>query len=279
MLAELHCHSHYSTGKKILLEGLDSPEKMVRYAKKIGLDIIAITDHDTIKGGIEARRFAKKHGIIGIVGEEIKTRKGDVIALGIEEEIQKNLSFEETLELIHEQGGIAIAPHPFDVRGAGIGLLAKHCDATEIFNALNVERISNIKVMRFAKKNSLSKIAGSDAHCKEMLGYGVTNVDVDTNNVDNILKAIKHDKTSLRTKYIPTKIIMEWGVKRLKYSYNFTLNYINTNYGWPKRYVCEKLLNLVNYSPGKIDYVFRLISYFALGNVFLIRAIREILRI
>jgi len=278
MWAELHCHSTHSTGNRIMLEGLNTPQHMVRHAKRIGLDIIAITDHDTVRGGVEAEKYTKQYGIIVIPGEEVTTVDGHVLALGIRETVPKLLSVEETLERIREQGGIGVASHPFDVKNEGVGKLALKCDAMEAFNALNVERISNWKAAMFAKRYRVPSIANSDAHCSMMIGYGRTDIRSDA-DIDSILNAIKKGRTTLQTQYIPTKIIMEWAVERLKVSYAYTLEYMNENYRLPKRVVYKKLLGLVNKSPGKIDYLFRLITYFSLGNVFIYRAFREILRI
>ncbi len=278
MLAEMHCHSTYSTGKKILLEGLNTPKQMVAHASRIGLDVVAITDHDTVAGGLEAKKYGKKYGMVVIPGAEITTISGHVLALGITEDILPHLTVEKTVEKIHEQGGIAVASHPFDIKNEGVGNLALKCDAMEAFNALNLERISNWKAMMFASKNKFPSIANSDAHCSGMMGYGRTEIS-SSERMDDIFDAIAKGRTKMQTEYIPTKIVMEWAVKRLKVSYAYTLNYMNENYNWPKRTVCKKLLGLVNKSPGNIDYLFRLMTYFSLGNLFVYRAFREVLMI
>jgi hypothetical protein len=130
----------------------------------------------------------------------------------------------------------------------------------------------------FAGKHKFPSVANSDAHCSMMIGYGRTDIHCNE-DIDSILKAIKKGNTTIQTQYIPTKIIMEWAVTRLKISYAYTLDYMNKNYRWPKKMVYKKLLGLVNKSPGHIDYLFRLITYFSLGNVFVYRAFREILMI
>jgi len=123
--AELHCHTWYSFGTKIKVEGLHSPEHMVKRASELGLDAIAITDHDTFTGALEAERHAKKYGITVIKGEEITTDKDNhVIGLGLNELIPKGLAFEEVIDRIRAQGGIAIAPHPFDINNKGVGKIS-----------------------------------------------------------------------------------------------------------------------------------------------------------
>jgi predicted metal-dependent phosphoesterase TrpH len=250
---------------------------MVRVASKIGLDALALTDHDTIAGIPEARSATKKYGILLIPGAEISTASGHMLALGIQEPIKRGLPVEETLDAIHAQGGIGIASHPFDVKNEGIGKLAIHCDAMEVFNAINLERISNWKAALFASKHKLKTVAASDAHCAAMLGYGCTEIRAER-DLDAVLRAIAKGRTTLYTQYVPTKLIMDWAVARLKASYAQILSYINANYRWPKRYVCKKLLALVEKSPGKIDYLFHILAYLGLGSVFVYKAIRETFR-
>lgn len=275
MLAELHSHTHYSKGTKILHEGINSPAEMVRQAKKIGLDAIAITDHDEIKGTKDAKKLSKKFDILVIPGEEVSTADGHLLALGINELIPPRLSIDETLDIVHDQSGIGIAAHPFSFNKKGLGSLAKRCDAVEVFNALNLERIANWKNRHFAKRYRLSKTAGSDAHCITMIGYGVT--DIRAYGLDEALKAIRKGKTDVTGRCVPTKIIMDWSVSRLKLSYAYVIDYMNGNYNWPKRTIGKKLLGLVDKSPGNIDYLFRLLAYFSLGSSIIYSAVRQAL--
>ncbi|MEM7819337.1 MAG: PHP domain-containing protein [Candidatus Aenigmatarchaeota archaeon] len=277
MLVDLHVHTNYSKGTKIFHEGMNTPEQIVRHAKKIGLSAVAITDHDNIEGALSAKRFEKKYGIIIISGEEVSTKNGHILALGINEFIAPGLSVDETLDLIHQQGGIAIASHPFDVARKGLGYLSKKCDAVEAFNAMNIERIGNMKCERFAKNNRLPMVAGSDAHKINMLGFGITKINADS--VDEILKKIKKGDTTLICKYVPTKFIVDWTVQRLKMSYGYTIDYMNKNYSWPKKTIGKKLIGLVERSPGNIDYMFNIIGYLCLAIVITYRGVREVLSI
>jgi len=276
MLAELHCHSIYSTGTKIFVEGLNKPDEIVRHAKIIGLNCLALTDHNTMKGMTEAKKTARKYGILLIPGEEITTEAGHVLGLGINKAIKPELSLDETIDLIHKQGGIAVAAHPFDFRREGIGELAKKCDAIESFNALNLERTANWCAKTFAKKNKKSTTAGSDAHCLDMLGHGITDITCE-HNLGSCLKAIKNGKTSMQKKYVPMNIIVWWTTQRLKYSYYYTINYMNNNYRLPKRFVGTKLIKLVNKSPGNIDYILRGVGYFSLGCIMLYSIFRNVI--
>jgi len=260
--AELHCHTIYSKGESIIIEGLNKPRDMIRYAKKHGIECIAITDHDTMKGIKEARKEAKKQNIIFIPGMEISSSDGHIIALGIQEEIKPKLSIEETLDEIKKQSGIAIAVHPFDFRRKGLGELGKKCDAIEIFNALNIDRFANKRAEIFFRNKPF--IAGSDAHWIKMLGYGTT-IFKDCFDEEDCLRAIMKKKVKIKKKYIPVKIITDWSVIRIKYSYYHIINYMNKNYSYPKKFIGNRLIRLVEKSPGKIDYFFRCLAFLGLG--------------
>jgi predicted metal-dependent phosphoesterase TrpH len=216
--AELHSHSTYSLGEKVKVEGLHSPAELVAEAKQKGLDVLALTDHNCFQGIKEALRAGKKNNVLIIPGEEIKTEKGHLIGLGLQEFIKTGQSVEETIDLIHAQGGLALAPHPFDVKGEGIGLAAAQCDSIEIFNSLNIDRFSNGKARRFAARKELGTTVGSDAHFKEMIGLTVNSIQAEK-DIDSVLKAIKKNKTqALQTAYVPTPWLTDWAIKRLKAS-------------------------------------------------------------
>lgn len=275
MLVELHAHTKYSYGTKVPVEGLNTPEEIVRHAARLGIGAIAITDHDTMKGCAAAKRCASKYGIVFIPGEEITTISGHILAIGTDEPVQSGMSVEDTIDDIHDAGGIAIGDHPFDIKGDGIGELARHTDAIEVFNAINMDRISNRKSLKFANIHKKPKVAGSDAHWTEMLGHGLN--EMNAANVDEIIKCIKKGKVVLKTKYMPANIIMKWSVERLKLSYPYTLNYINNNYRWPKRVISRNMLSLVKKSPGKVDYMFKGLTYVGLGSVIMYSAVKNIL--
>lgn len=275
MLVELHTHTKYSRGTKVPVEGLNTPEEMVRHAAKLGLGAIAITDHDQIKGALEARKFAKKYDIIVIPGEEITTASGHLLAVGVSEFIQPGMSVEDTIDEVHSQGGVAIGDHPFDIKNDGIKELARLTDAIEVFNAINMERITNWKSKRFAELCKMPQVAGSDAHCIEMLGYGLN--EINAGDIDGVLGAIKKGRVRVRTKYFPAHVLMRWSITRLKLSYPHTLDYINRHYSWPKKAVSRKMLGLVKKSPGRVDYFFKGVTYFGLGSAVVYGAAKSLL--
>lgn len=264
MKVELHSHTYYSRGTKVFYDGIEKPETMILRAKKIGLGALAVTDHNTTFGWKEAKAAGKKHGVVIIPGEEITSSHGHVTALGIQETIRPGLSIFETVDIVHSQGGIAIAVHPFDIKHDGLRNNAKACDAVEIFNGNNVDRISNIRARNFALKNKMIMVAGSDAHTAAMVGLGVINTKA--TDVDSIIKSIKKGTVTPEYRYPPVSVLKDCAVARLKMSYDHVSNYMEENYAPTRKFFGKKLLGLVNKSPGSIDGVFQLMAYTAFAG-------------
>jgi len=179
--ADLHIHSTYS------YDGISTPEEIVKHAAKIGLNVIAITDHDEIVGGLEAQKFEKKYKIDIIVGEEVLTNEGEVIALFIKNKIKAGLPLFETVKLIKEQGGLVIIPHPFaflPMFKPAVGVKNLYSlfkdnkfkpDGIEIMNSTPAGKMSYKKNKRLNDSVfCLSEVGGSDAHIKDHVGMGVT---------------------------------------------------------------------------------------------------------
>lgn len=240
MRFELHCHSCYSKGAKIPCEGLAKPEEIIRRAKAIGLSGVAITDHRTAEAWVSARKEAKKQGMLFIPGIELQTSSGHLIALGITEPVENSLGTEESIDRIHEAGGIAIAPHPFDLRGEGIGNLAFRADAAEVFNSLNIDRISNRFASSKFRNSKVPRVVGSDAHSLEMIGHSVNMMEAD--DVDSVLKAILKGKVRFETRYVSMNDIINWARERLKRSRKEVLEYTNSHYFPPKAWLYRKML-------------------------------------
>lgn len=264
MKVELHSHTNYSKGKKLLFDGLEPPEVMIKRAKELGLGALAVTDHNTMLGIKKAQLLGKKHGIIIIPGEEVSSKHGHVTALGIQKTIRPGLSIFETVELVHAQGGIAVAVHPFDIKHDGVGEFAKECDAIEVFNGINIDRISNIRARKFATRHGMIKVAGSDAHTAAMIGSGT--IRTNATDVDSIIKSIKRGKITVESNYLPVRVIKDYAVRQLQMSYQHTWNYMDENYSPAKKFVGKKLLGLVNKSPGNVDKLFQAMAYTAFAG-------------
>ncbi|MEX2024770.1 MAG: glycosyltransferase [Thermoleophilaceae bacterium] len=150
---------------------------LIETAKAVGLDAIAITDHNEVSGAHEARDLAEKvGGIEVIVAEEVKTAdQGEVIGLFIEEKIPRGLTLQETIAAIREQGGLVYVPHPFDRMHSVPDYehmldIVEDIDAIEVFNPRVAFSAFNEEAARFAEKYRVVAGAGSDSHVAAGLG-------------------------------------------------------------------------------------------------------------
>lgn len=262
---ELHAHTWYSRGDKIKFDAVDKPEDIVLAAKKKGLDGIAIVDHNTQEGIKRAMKAGDRYNILVIPGMEISSRDGHIVALGIEEKIPRDMSAEETIELIHDQGGVATAAHPFDIESQGVGRLVRklNFDCMEVFNSINVDKLANRMAMKVSKDLRITRVAGSDAHTRDMVGLSVNILDSDL-DLDSVIDALRNDKVEIKTNYASVQQMVDWSVQRLKLSYPHVSGYIGENYSGPKRIMSKQLLSLVKMSPGKIDHVFTGLGHISL---------------
>ena len=178
MKRDIHVHSTYS-------DGTDSVKSLVRRAKQLGLDGIAITDHNTVKGGCEALKYATDD-FTTIPGIEVSSKEGHILVLNVTDDIKKGIPAEEVAEKAHELGGIAIPAHPYDMIRTGIGDLALR-DCFDAIEAINGKTFINSKnVRKIAKENNITCVGGSDAHCASELGSVTINLEGDL--IDAILK-------------------------------------------------------------------------------------------
>jgi predicted metal-dependent phosphoesterase TrpH len=174
VLTDLHMHTLHSW------DCTTSIDDLLDAALAAGLGALAVTDHNTIAGGVEARARAIERALPlhVVVGSEIKTAtEGEIIGLFLHEEVPRGLSFAETIERIRAQGGVIYVPHPFDRfhTTPGEGVLREHVDAIDVLETANarlwLER-DNRRAERFALEHGLRRGAGSDAHVPEGVGTG-----------------------------------------------------------------------------------------------------------
>jgi len=159
-IADLHIHSAYSHDSYL------PPRLIVRKARAAGLTCIAVTDHGTIRGGVEAKRWAGKSPEI-IVGTEIKTDCGDITGLGVSSEI-RSTGWEDVIREIRDKGGVVVFPHP--CRGhSDIEEIAQRVDYIECWNARSTPS-QNEGALRLARHYGKPVIAGSDAHVASEIG-------------------------------------------------------------------------------------------------------------
>jgi len=160
MIYELHSHTKYSNKCSNL-----EPVTLLKTAKKKQLNGIAITDHDTIRGALQTIELNKDKDFKVIIGEEITTNSGHLLAYNIQEEI-KSKNIIEAIEEIKQQGGLAIHAHPFRI--ISFYKFLKHfknmkLDGLETVNGRSIY-IDNKLAEITAKKHSLPGIGGSDSH-------------------------------------------------------------------------------------------------------------------
>ncbi len=185
---DLHCHTRAS------FDCLSSPAAVARLAAERGLTHLAITDHHRLDGALEARAAAPQ-GLTVIVGEEIRTTAGDLIALFIERPIPPGLSAVEAIDAVREQGGLVGIPHPFDRfrgslgRDAAIASLAPLVDWVETHNARLVGR-GNERAVELALDNGLPGVAVSDAHTLLEVGVAYTVLQGDPSTPAGLLEAL-----------------------------------------------------------------------------------------
>jgi len=182
--ADIHIHTIFS-------DGLMSPEALVEYVvHETDLDVIAITDHDTIAGSLIAQAYVQKFAdrfrpIEVITGAEITSLDGDILALFIEEDIPPGLSAIETVNLIHDQNGLAVAAHPFShapmllridgMKGVGKQIRTVPFDGVEVRNGTPTEFFSNRIARRVNQRGAkCSETGGSDGHYLPSVGKSFT---------------------------------------------------------------------------------------------------------
>ncbi|MEM2320321.1 MAG: CehA/McbA family metallohydrolase [Candidatus Bathyarchaeia archaeon] len=196
---DLHVHTCYSGDSNITLKSL------LAEVKRKHLDGVAITDHDTIEGALEACKVVSDAGLerppIIIPGIEVSTKRGHIIGLNVTESIPMGLSMEETIEGIHEAGGIAVAAHPQSLFKGGIDLspkiLSLGFDAIEVINSsLFPFKLSVQACKKFAEDYNLPQTAGSDSHIVEAIGLAYTLINTEERSVDSIVGSIKRGLTT-----------------------------------------------------------------------------------
>jgi hypothetical protein len=167
MRVEFHCHTIYSK------DSLTSPERLVKACRRKGIDRVIVTDHNTTAGARAAQALDPE---LVIVGEEILTTRGELLAAFITEEVPAGLSPQEALRRLKEQGAFISVSHPFDVyRGghwdeADLLEILTQVDAIEVFNSRCWSPEFNRQAQEFAERHNVPGTVGSDAHATLELG-------------------------------------------------------------------------------------------------------------
>ena len=164
---EFHCHTIYSK------ESLTPPAALVAACRRKGIDRVVVTDHNSIAGARAAQALDPERVI---VGEEIMTRRGEILAAFVSEEIPMGLTPQETIRRLKDQGAFISVSHPFDrMRKGGwrepdLLEILPEVDAIEVYNSRCMNPRFNWEARRFAEKHNLAGTVGSDAHVTWELG-------------------------------------------------------------------------------------------------------------
>ncbi|HEX2979366.1 MAG TPA: PHP domain-containing protein [Anaerolineaceae bacterium] len=164
---EFHCHTRYSK------DSLVPVERLLAECRKKGIDRVVVTDHNEIIGGVEAARLDPQRVI---VGEEVMTTRGELLAAYVTEKVPRGLEPREAIARLRAQGAFISVSHPFDtVRNGAWALedlleIAPLVDAIETFNSRCMDAKPNEEAQAFAREHNLAGTAGSDAHTLQELG-------------------------------------------------------------------------------------------------------------
>ena len=173
LTVELHSHTIFSE------DCLMRPADIVRTCARAGIDRLAVTDHNTIAG---ARALAAAAPELVIIGEEIMTTQGELLAYFVREEVPPGLTPAESIARLRAQGCAISVSHPFDRlrkgawQPANLAAIAPHVDAIEVFNARCIYPEDNERAMAFAREHGKLGTVGSDAHSHRELGRAVVQV-------------------------------------------------------------------------------------------------------
>lgn len=201
-LADLHIHTLYSHNGTVSV-----PAVLIR-ARQIGLDVIAITDQDEIAGALEALELASKYRVEVIPGIEVTTAEGDLLALNITENIQRELPLIDTVLKVGELGGFCIVPHPmadgFGIKSLGAYAIlkalrnaevARTLIAIETYNAA-IDKMSNHYAHIMADNLNIAQTASSDAHIVEAIGMGA--IEFNGHTAQHLIASLQNGNVGIR---------------------------------------------------------------------------------
>jgi predicted metal-dependent phosphoesterase TrpH len=163
--ADLHLHTSCS-------DGLPSPGQLAARLAGSGLAVAAVTDHDTIEGALRVEEALAGRGPEIVLGSEVSSADGHVLALFVTRDVPPGLSAAATIAAIHDQGGLAVAAHPYSL-ALGVGDLAGSLpfDGIEMRNGSPLMGLSNARARRRLARAAPARVGGSDAHLALAAGW------------------------------------------------------------------------------------------------------------
>jgi hypothetical protein len=204
--AEFHCHTCYSP------DSLMSLKALLMTCRRKGIDKVAVTDHNRLEGALQAQAMAPDEIV---VGEEIQTTEGEILAYYLTEEIPAGLEPMEVVRRLREQNAFISVAHPFDpYRGSAwnistLAALAPHLDAIEVFNARCLKPEFNQAARAFAREHNLPEMTGSDAHSTLELGRALLRMP-DFSSADSLREALRESRQMTRISGSSVHLISTW---------------------------------------------------------------------
>lgn len=191
MKADLHVHSCYSN------DGISRPGKILDRCVRKGFGCVAITDHNSFSAYGEVKDDQR---VIVIPAEEVSSSEGHILAYGIDREIPRGMGILETIEAIHEAGGIAIAAHPYRFwSGLGVKNVVPEFDGVEAMNSRS-NWLDNRRSKKFAEKFGRIVTAGSDAHSTLYVGKGYVVVSDECRTWQDVIAEIKAGRAEVHSR-------------------------------------------------------------------------------
>ncbi len=188
--ADLHIHTTVS-------DGVNSPKEVVLAAFYKGLNVIAITDHDTFQGALVAKRYVDGLDLLVVVGCEVSSLKGDILVL-CDSPISISRNISELIDIAHANNCLAVPAHPFDEWRNSIGddIYNYKWDAIEVYNASSTD-YANKQAQIAAKIMGIPGIGNSDAHSIDRIGIVYNRILVDDFSVDEVLESIRKNRVKI----------------------------------------------------------------------------------
>ena len=206
-----HIHSEYSADSKSKIDDI------LKVASKRNIDVIAISDHNTVDGTSEVIKKTRNTDILAIPSQEISSSNGHILGFGCEEMIPKGLSPEDTIDRIHDLGGLAIIPHPYCFYRHGLLCKSDYkdlkIDAIEVKNARFIIGYCNRKAKKLAEKEKIPQLGASDAHFYKFVGDCYSLIDCQK-DIDSILKAIVKNKVEAHGKGTSNLLLSKYLIEK-----------------------------------------------------------------
>jgi predicted metal-dependent phosphoesterase TrpH len=215
---EFHSHTAFSK------DSLTQPVDLVEVARRKGVDRLIVTDHNTIAGALAAQKIDPE---LVIVGEEIMTTRGEILAAFVTEEIPAGLSPQETIKRLRDQNAFISVSHPFDSMRSGgwkendLLEILPLVDAIEIYNSRCMRPVFNQRATEFAEKYNLAGTVGSDAHAAFELGRSLVLLEP-FEGPDEMRKVIRSAK--YQTHWSPPWVHLTSRYATLRKRINFSLD-------------------------------------------------------